>query len=254
MIRIGIVGHDPYTIPLLEGLNRQPDIHVVGAYSHEATPYSKYISRKVPVYCSKSGLPLFKQRGIKVSGFLEDFIEKTDAFLEYDYNKMTTKVSYGSSGITIKPYEVLLERLSMSLPMKNLTLEEVHEDLIYCPYFRVFKVSLNLTKEAYPDWIKDSLLTTPRTLVISGENVYLQDLCIFLPTAAPYSNFSINVFMNSIKVKDRDKKTVEFISLLGYMLSLPETIDTLRESEGVRRNLSRGITDEHLSIKGGLIL
>ncbi len=254
MIRIGIVGHDPYTIPLLESLNRQPDIHVVGAYSHEITPYSKYISHKVPVYCSKSGLHPFKQKGIKVSGFLEDFIEETDAFLEYDYNQMTTKVSYGSSGITIKPYEVLLERLSMVLPVKDLTLEEIHEDLIYCPYFKVFKISLDLTKETRLDWIKDSLLTAPRTLVISGEDIYLQDLCIFLPTAAPHSNFSINVFMNSIRIGEKNRKAVEFISLLGYMLSLPETIDTLRESEGVKRDFSRGITDEHLNIKGGLIL
>ncbi len=254
MIRVGIVGHDPYTIPLLEGLNRQPDIHVVGAYSHKATPYSKYISRKVPVYCSRPELYLFKQKGVKVSGFLEDFIEETDAFLEYDCNQIATKVSYRSSGITIRPYEVLLERLSMALPIKDLTLEEIHEDLVYCPYFKVFKVSLNFIKETYLDWIRDSLLTTPRTLVISGEGIYLQDLCIFLPTTAPYSNFSINVLMNSIKIREKDKKAAEFISLFGYMSSLPETVDTLRESEGVKREFSQGITDEHLSIKRGLIL
>ncbi len=254
MMRMGIVGHDPYTIPLLESLTKQPDIQVIGAYSHELTPYSKPISHRIPVYCSKSGLNLFKQRGVKVAGFLEDFIEKTDAFLEYDYEQIATKVSYGSSGITIKPYEVLLERLSTVLPVKDLTLEEIRNDLIYCPYFKTFKISLNLSKEIEQEWAKDSLLTAPRILAISGEGIYLQDLCFFLPIAAPHSNFSINILMNSVKVKGRDRKAVEFISLLGFMVSLPETIDTLRESEGLKRSISREITDEHLNIKGGLIL
>ncbi len=253
MIKVGIVGHDPYTIPLMDGLGRQPDFQVIGAYNHDPTPFSKPISKKIPVYCSKSNLSFFKERGIKVSGFLEEFIESADAFLEYDSVEMSIKISYGSSGIVIRPYEVLLERLSASIPIKDISLEEISDDLFCCPFFRAFKVKLKLAEKIDLNWIKDSLLSSPRVLVISG-GVYLQDLCLFLLVAAPYSQFSVSVILRSIRVVSEDSSSIELISLLGYMICLPEAIDTLRESNGVKRDFSRGITDKHLSIKGGLIL
>jgi len=253
-MRIGIVGHDPYTIPIAEALNRQPDFTVVGAYSHEITPFSKLISHRIAVYCGKSGLPSFKRRGIRVSGFIEDFIEGTDVFLEYDPASLGMRISYGSSGILIRPNEVILERLSLELPIEEVSLREIPEDIACCPFFRVFRAYARLGEDTPPAWFRDALLSIPRAAALSGDRIDIRSLCALLPVALPHLSFMISVPLGSIKQDDASSRRFEFISILGYLVALPEAIDTLRESEGMRRDLSRAITNEYLSIKGGLIL
>ncbi len=251
MMRVGIVGHDPYTIPIAECLERQPDIKVIGAYNHDLTPFSRPISRRMRIYCSESSLELFKEVGIKVSGFLDDFIEGTDAFLEYSVKEYSVRISYGSSGMVVKPQEVLLERLSLGLPLQDISMEEIHDELFCCPYFRAFRLVVKLRDHLDLEELRDGILRSSRVVGISGEDLYLQDLCAFLPVSFPHSIFSVNVLLSSMKVRGRE---VEVFSLLGYLLPLPEVVDTLRESEGVRREFSRSMTDEYLSIKGGLII
>ncbi len=251
MMRVGIVGHDPYTIPIADCLERQPDIKVIGAYNHDLTPFSRPISKRIDIYCSESSLELFKEMGIKVSGFLDDFIEGTDAFLEYSANEYSVRISYGSSGMVVKPYEVLLERLSLGLPLQDISMEEIHDELFCCPYFRAFRLTVKLRDDLSLGEARESLLRSSRVVGISGRDLYLQDLCAFLPVSFPHSIFSVNVLLNSVKVVEKE---VEMISLLGYLLPLPEVIDALRESEGVKREFSRSMTDEYLSIKGGLII
>ncbi len=251
MIRVGIVGHGPHTIPIADSLERQPDLVVVGAYDHDGTPFSKSISKRMGIFCSESGLERFKERGIKVHGFLDDFIEETDAFLEYDADKYTVRISYGSSGMVIGPYEVLLERLSMVLPIDDISFREMRDELFCCPYFRIFQIGLKLREKLGVEEIRESLLSSSRIVGISSQGVSLQDLCAFLPTSIQHSIFSMNALLGSISVEG---KGARFTAMLGYLLPLPEVIDTLRESEGVRREFSRPMTDEHLNIKGGLLV
>ncbi|MDK2371945.1 MAG: hypothetical protein QI197_00965 [Candidatus Korarchaeota archaeon] len=251
MIRVGIVGHDPYTIPIADCLERQPDIKIIGAYNHDITPFSRPVSKRLDVYCSESSLELFKEMGIKVSGFLDDFIEGTDAFLEYSSREYSVRISYGSSGMVVRPYDVLLERLSLGLPLQDISVEEISDELFCCPYFRAFRLAVKLREDLSLGEVRESLLRSPRVVGISGEDIYLQDLCAFLPVSFPHSIFSVNVLLSSVKVVGRE---AEMISLLGYLLPLPEVVDTLRESEGVKRDFSRSMTDEYLSIKGGLII
>ncbi len=251
MMRVGIVGHDPYTIPIADCLERQPDIKVIGAYNHDITPFSRPISKRLDIYCSESSLEPFKEMGIKVSGFLDDFIEGTDAFLEYSSREYSVRISYGSSGMVVRPYEVLLERLSLGLPLQDISVEGISDELFCCPYFRAFRLAVKLRENLSLGEVKESLLRSSRVVGISGEDIYLQDLCAFLPVSFPHSIFSVNVLLSSVKVMGRE---AEMISLLGYLLPLPEVVDTLRESEGVKRDFSRSMTDEYLSIKGGLII
>lgn len=252
MVRAGIVGHDPYTLPIVEALGRQPDVEVIGAYNHDVTPFSRPISRRTNIYCSESNFHHFKERGIKVSGFLDDFIEETDYFLEYDYQGLSMRISYGSSGMMIGPHEILLERLSAALPLdlKDISIESIQEELFCCPHYRAARLSMRLADRLTVTGIKESLLSAPRSTGISGE-VHIRDLCTSLPFLSPQSVYSINFMLDSPEIRDNE---MSVMSLIGYLLPLPEVIDTLRESEGMRRELSMAITDEHLGIAGGLIV
>ncbi len=253
MINLGILGHNPYTLLISEAIAKQPDFNVVGAYSHEPTPFSKEISRRLNVFCSESGLPLFKERGIRVSGLLDDFIDRSDVFLEYESNTLAMKISFGSAGFRVAPKDSMRERLSQELPLEKVYLREVSEIIACCPQFKLFRTELTLSRSLDKEEIIDSLLSTSRIGALYGGNVSLTDLCLFLSTSVKPSLFSCIVLLDSMEIKEGSKTYIDFLSLVGRLLVLPEAIDTIRESNKIYREISKGITDKSLNIRSGLV-
>lgn len=250
MIRVGVLGHDPYAPHIANALKTQPDISVLGFYHHQPAFLSRELSGISGLFCSKSQFDYFKERGIKVSGFLEDFLESVDFLLEYDRNDLNIKLVFEGTGILLNPKDITLLRLR-ELPVSEVSIRWVSDSLYCCPFFRPALLELRLSREDRDEFIVDSLLSARRVSSVN-EEVNLEDLCIYYPFFKNYTLFSMIVFLKSLRFS-KNEKLLSVFSLYGIFSTLPEAIDTMRESIGVTREVSASITDHHLSIKSGLI-
>jgi hypothetical protein len=249
MIRIGIIGQDPYAAHLMDALRSQPDIDVIGLYSHKPTPFSKDLSGVADLFCSESSLEYFKERGIKVQGFLEDFLENIDFLIEYDPNELSIKLTFEGTGIQLNPRDVILSRLS-DIPVSKLRIRWV-SDIYCCPFFRPAMLELELSERLNLETLRDYLISARRVSSINRE-VDLNEICIYYPFFRRYTIFSIILFLRSIE-QSRDGSSINIFSLYGILSAVPEAIDTIREMRGIDKGVSSSITDHHLNMKSGLL-
>ncbi|MEM0036303.1 MAG: hypothetical protein QXU23_01535 [Candidatus Korarchaeum sp.] len=250
MIRVGVLGHDPYVPHIASALRSQPDVKVVGFYYHQPTLLSRDLASIGGLFCSKSQFEYFKERGIKVSGFLEDFLENVDFLLEYDPNDLSTKLTFEGTGVQLNPKEVTSSRLR-ELPLAEVSIRWISDSLYCCPFFKPAVLELKLSQEESYEFIIDSLLSARRMSSVN-EEVDLNYFCIYYPFFRNYTLFSIIVFLKSLQLS-KDGRSLSIFSLYGIFSTLPEAIDMMRESTGMVKELSSSITDHHLNIKSGLL-
>ncbi|MCS7102800.1 MAG: hypothetical protein NZ992_02825 [Candidatus Korarchaeum sp.] len=250
MIRVGVLGHGPYAPHIANALKSQPDIEVVGFYYHQPTFLSRELSSISKLFCSKSQFEYFKERGIKLSGFLEDFLESVDFLLEYDHDDLSIKLTFEGTGFQLSPKDVTSFRLK-ELSLSEVSIRWISDSLYCCPFFRPALLELKLSQEERYDFIVDFLLSARRVSSVN-EEVNLNDFCIYYPFFRNYTLFSIIIFLKSLQFS-KNGKSLSVFSLYGIFSTLPEAIDTMRESTGVIREFSSSITDHHLNIKSGLL-
>ena len=251
MMRVGVLGHDAYAPHIADALRRQPDIEFVGFYHQKPTFLSRELSFMADVYCSESNFDSFKEKGIKVSGFLEEFLENLEFLLEYNPIDLSFKLSFKGTGIELGPKEVTIYRFSESLPVEDASIRWVSDSLYCCPFFRAAILELSFSREIKRDFLINSLLSARRVFSIN-EEVNLNDFCIYYATYKPQTLFSIILFLRSVQLLPSGK-SINVFSLYGILSVLPEVIDAMRESRGMDREVSSSITDHHLSIKSGLL-
>jgi hypothetical protein len=249
MIRIGIIGQDPYAAHLMDALRSQPDVDVIGLYSHKPTSISKDLSDVTNLFCSESGLEYFKERGIKVKGFLEDFLEGIDFLMEYDPNELSIKLTFEGTGIQLSPKDIILSRLS-SIPLSKLRIRWT-SDIYCCPFFRPAMLELELSERVSLETLRDHLISSRRVSSINRE-VDLNEVCIYYPFFRRYTLFSIILFLRSIE-PSKDGSSINIFSLYGILSAVPEAIDAIREMRGIDKEVSSSITDHHLNMKSGLL-
>ncbi|RDD54038.1 MAG: hypothetical protein BA066_01340 [Candidatus Korarchaeota archaeon NZ13-K] len=250
MIRVGILGHDPHTPHIAEALRRQPDIEVVGFYSHGPTFLSRELAGIGDLFCSRSQFEFFKEKGIRISGFLEDLLEGVDFLLEYDPRDLSVRLTFEGTGVRLDPRDVTSYRLA-DLPLAEVSIRWVSSSLYCCPFFRPALLDVKLSREESREFLVDSLLSARRISSLN-EEVDLSDLCIYYPFFRSHTLFSLIVLLRSLQLSD-DGRSLSLLSLYGIFSTIPEAIDTMRESVGVSREISSSITDHHLSIKSGLL-
>ena len=247
MIRIGLLGHDAYTASLASILERQPDIELIGAYSSILTPLSKYISRITPIYVSEKGLEEFIRRGIKVSGFLAEFIESADYMIDYDARSLSFGVSYGGTGFRITVKEALLRRISRVMRVRGVDAEfsRASDRPLRPAAIRLRVEGVSGVKE-----VLDALYSSERVVVLQPGGPDPGALEVIACSVSGHLLYSTVVMAESVGV---DGDEVEFRGLIGRFVSLPETLDTLRESKGVPSDIAWGMTNFGLNIKGGAL-
>ncbi len=250
MIRVGILGHDPYASHIADALGSQPDIKVIGFFSNQPTLLSRGLSSIGGLFCSKSQFERFKERGIKVSGFLEDFLQDVDFLLEYDSSDLSVKLSFEGTGVQLSPRDITLFRLR-ELPLAEVSIRWVSDSLYCCPFFRPAVLEIKLSRKESYGFLVDNLLSASRVSSVN-EEVSLNDLCIYYPFFRRYTLFSIITFLRSLQLS-KDGSSLSVLSLYGIFSAIPEAIDLMRESIGISRDVSSSITDHHLSIKSGLL-
>lgn len=251
MIRVGIVGRDAYAPHIADSLRRQPDIEFIGFFQHEPTFLSRELSGMAGLYCSESNFKSFKERGIRVSGFLEEFLEDLDFLLEYDPTNLSFGLNFKGTGIRLGPKEVTIYRFSALLPIEDVSIRWIPGSLHCCPFFKSAILELFLSEGISGEFSHDSLISARRVVSIN-EEVNLNDFCIYYPIYKPYTLFSIVLFLRSAQLSP-DGRSITLFSLYGILSALPEVIDAIRESRGMDREISSSITDHHLNIKSGLL-